>query len=316
MCSKRDLNRNLRHCAPSKALIKGSHQMMLRSVHLSYGFGVSPFLRCNPRFCSLASLPAIASLSQSSISASPWRSPLCVPCPPSHAVFRAFWMSSGGPDTRPDVVAATGPAAAPSMFQKPKICFCHSCGNPTKHVIPDGEEKIRAVCTVCGKIHYENPKMVVGCLVEHNDKVLLCKRKIEPSYGLWTLPAGFLEIGESAAEGAARETLEEACAEVEIISPFAQLDIPLIGQSYIIFRARLKTPHFSPGPESLECALFALDDIPFDSLAFSSIIVTLRMYIEDINSGNLKFHYCTINKRPGASPSDLRGFNVDYHLRS
>ncbi|URD77658.1 nudix hydrolase 23 [Musa troglodytarum] len=204
--------------------------MMLRSVHLSYGFGVSPLLRCNPRFCSLASLPAIASLSQSSISASPWRSPLCVPCPPSHAVFRAFWMSSGGPDTRPDVVAATGPAAAPSMFQKPKICFCHSCGNPTKHVIPDGEEKIRAVCTVCGKIHYENPKMVVGCLVEHNDKVLLCKRKIEPSYGLWTLPAGFLEIGESAAEGAARETLEEACAEVEIISPFAQLDIPLIGQ--------------------------------------------------------------------------------------
>ncbi|CAL9125728.1 unnamed protein product [Musa textilis] len=290
--------------------------MMLRSVHLSYGFGVSPLLRCNPRFCSLASLPAIASLSQSSISASPWRSPLCVPCPPSHAVFRAFWMSSGGPDTRPDVVAATGPAAAPSMFQKPKICFCHSCGNPTKHVIPDGEEKIRAVCTVCGKIHYENPKMVVGCLVEHNDKVLLCKRKIEPSYGLWTLPAGFLEIGESAAEGAARETLEEACAEVEIISPFAQLDIPLIGQSYIIFRARLKTPHFSPGPESLECALFALDDIPFDSLAFSSIIVTLRMYIEDINSGNLKFHYCTINKRPGASPSDPRGFNVDYHLRS
>ncbi|XP_065029477.1 nudix hydrolase 23, chloroplastic-like [Musa acuminata AAA Group] len=290
--------------------------MMLRSVHLSYGFGVSPLLRCNPRFCSLASLPTIASLSQSSISASPWRSPLCVPCPPSHAVFRAFWMSSGGPDTRPDVVAATGPAAAPSMFQKPKICFCHSCGNPTKHVIPDGEEKIRAVCTVCGKIHYENPKMVVGCLVEHNDKVLLCKRKIEPSYGLWTLPAGFLEIGESAADGAARETLEEACAEVEIISPFAQLDIPLIGQSYIIFRARLKTPHFSPGPESLECALFALDDIPFDSLAFSSIIVTLRMYIEDINSGNLNFHYCTINKRPGASPSDPRGFNVDYHLRS
>jgi ADP-ribose/FAD diphosphatase len=92
-----------------------------------------------------------------------------------------------------------------------------------------------------------------------------------------TLPAGYLEVGESAAEGASRETLEEACADVEILSPFAQLDIPLIGQSYIIFRARLKTPNFSPGPESLECALFALDDIPFDSLAFSSIIVTLRM---------------------------------------
>ncbi|XP_074591073.1 nudix hydrolase 23, chloroplastic-like [Curcuma longa] len=131
-----------------------------------------------------------------------------------------------------------------------------------------------------------------------------------------TLPAGFLEIGESAAEGAVRETLEEACAEVEILSPFAQLDIPRIGQSYIIFRARLKTPHFSPGPESLECKLFALDDIPFDSLAFSSIIVTLKMYIKDIATGALKFHYCTINKRPGASPSDPRGFDVDYHLHS
>jgi ADP-ribose/FAD diphosphatase len=114
-------------------------------------------------------------------------------------------------------------------------------------------------------------------VVEHDNKVLLCRRKIEPAYGLWTLPAGYLEVGESAAEGASRETLEEACADVEIVSPFAQLDIPLIGQSYIIFRARLKTPNFSPGPESLECALFALDDIPFESLAFSSIIVTLRM---------------------------------------
>lgn len=225
-------------------------------------------------------------------------------------------MSSGGPNTNPDVDAAPVAAVAPPVLQTPKIRFCHSCGNPTKQVIPDGEEKIRAVCTVCSKIHYENPKMVVGCLVEHNDKVLLCRRKIEPSYGLWTLPAGFLEIGESAAEGAARETLEEACAEVEVLSPFAQLDIPRIGQSYIIFRARLKTPHFSPGPESLECKLFALDDIPFDSLAFSSIIVTLKMYIEDIASGALKFHYCTINKRPGASPSDPRGFDVDYHLHS
>lgn len=156
--------------------------------------------------------------------------------------------------------------------------------------------------------------MVVGCLVEHDNKVLLCRRKIEPAYGLWTLPAGYLEVGESTAEGASRETLEEACADVEIVSPFAQLDIPLIGQSYIIFRARLKTPNFSPGPESLECALFALDDIPFDSLAFSSIIVTLRMYTEDVRSGSIKFHYCTINKRLGASPSDLRSFDIDNHI--
>ncbi|XP_042378548.1 nudix hydrolase 23, chloroplastic-like [Zingiber officinale] len=289
--------------------------MMLRSVHLPLGFVVSPLFRCGHRLCSPSSLPSTASL-KFEIAAAPQRSFVSAPRPCSPSVFGAFRMSSGGPNTNSDVDAASVAAAAPPVLQTPKIRFCHSCGNPTKQVIPDGEEKIRAVCTVCSKIHYENPKMVVGCLVEHNDKVLLCRRKIEPSYGLWTLPAGFLEIGESAAEGAARETLEEACAEVEVLSPFAQLDIPRIGQSYIIFRARLKTPHFSPGPESLECKLFALEDIPFDSLAFSSIIVTLKMYIKDIASGALKFHYCTINKRPGASPSDPRGFDVDYHLHS
>ncbi|MQM07618.1 hypothetical protein Taro_040458 [Colocasia esculenta] len=167
-----------------------------------------------------------------------------------------------------------------------------------------------------------------------------------------TLPAGFLEVGESAVEGAVRETLEEAHAEVEVISPFAQLDIPVIGhiitffsyavQSYVIFRAKLKKPHFSPGPESLECALFSLDEIPFDSLAFSSVIVTLKLYTEDVRAGSLKFHYCHINKRyedkhanlnsyinlllvlsrallfcrPGSSPSDPHGFSLDGHLNS
>ncbi|KAK3010101.1 hypothetical protein RJ639_012441 [Escallonia herrerae] len=173
-----------------------------------------------------------------------------------------------------------------------KINFCQRCGGPTKHETPDGEEKLRAICTLCGRIAYENPKMVVGCLVEHDNKILLCKRKIQPSYGLWTLPAGYLEIGESAAEGAMRETWEEAGAEVQVLSPFAQLDIPLIGQTYIIFLAKLKRPHFSPGPESSECRLFAIDEIPFDSLAFSSML-----YIEDLKAGNLKFHYGAINKR-------------------
>ncbi|XP_065856820.1 nudix hydrolase 23, chloroplastic isoform X2 [Euphorbia lathyris] len=158
-----------------------------------------------------------------------------------------------------------------------KINFCQWCGGPMKHEIPDGDEKKRAICSHCGKIAYQNPKMVVGCLIEHDNKVLLCKRNIEPSYGLWTLPAGYLELGESAAEGAIRETWEEACAEVEVVSPFTQLDIPLIGQTYVIFLAKLKKPQFSPGPESLECRLFPLDDIPFDSLAFSSMLVTLNL---------------------------------------
>ncbi|PKA60646.1 Nudix hydrolase 23, chloroplastic [Apostasia shenzhenica] len=221
-------------------------------------------------------------------------------------IISAFRMSSSG--------GAATPATL--MAQKPIARYCQSCGGQTEQIIPNGEERLRAVCTICGNIHYENPKMVVGCIVEHDGKVLLCKRKIHPSYGLWTLPAGFLELGESASEGACRETLEEASAEVEIMSPFAHLDIPLIGQSYIMFRAKLRKPYFSPGPESLECALFSLDDIPYGSLAFSSIFVTLKMYVEDVKAGNMKFHYCTINKRPGASPSDLNGFQVDGYLRS
>ncbi|CAH8390194.1 unnamed protein product [Eruca vesicaria subsp. sativa] len=197
-----------------------------------------------------------------------------------------------------------------------KIKFCQWCGGPTKHEIPDGEEKLRAICTHCSKIAYQNPKMVVGCLIEHEEKVLLCKRNIQPSHGLWTLPAGYLEVGESAAEGAMRETWEEAGATVEVVSPFAQLDIPLIGQqTYVIFLAKLKNLDFAPGPESLECRLFALDEIPFDSLAFSSIYVTLNLYLEDLKKGTLKFHYGTINKRPGSSPSDIRAFSLDYHLQ-
>ncbi|KAI8558903.1 hypothetical protein RHMOL_Rhmol04G0132500 [Rhododendron molle] len=138
---------------------------------------------------------------------------------------------------------------------------------------------------------------VVGCLIEHDNKILLCQRKIQPSYGLWTLPAGYMEIGESAAEGAIRETWEEAGAEVEVLSPFAQLDIPRIGQTYIIFLAKLKRLHFSPGPESSDCRLFSFDDIPFDSLAFSSMLVTLNLYIADRKVGRPRFHYGTINKR-------------------
>ncbi|XP_048321060.2 nudix hydrolase 23, chloroplastic isoform X1 [Ziziphus jujuba] len=211
--------------------------------------------------------------------------------------------------------SSSSSVAVQSAGNARKINFCQWCGGATKHEIPDGEEKIRAICTVCGKIAYQNPKMVVGCLIEHDNKVLLCKRKIQPSYDLWTLPAGYMEIGESAAEGAIRETWEEANAEVEVISPFAQLDIPLIGQTYIIFLAKLKKPNFSPGPESSECQLFALDDIPINSLAFSSMLVSLNLYVEDVKAGRFKFHYGTINKRPGTSPSDIHAFTLDYHMQ-
>ncbi|AEC10067.1 Nudix hydrolase 23 [Arabidopsis thaliana] len=228
--------------------------------------------------------------------------------------FKPTRMSSSLPGSDPVANSPTF-VSVQSAGDVRKIKFCQWCGGPTKHEIPDGEEKLRAICTHCGKIAYQNPKMVVGCLIEHEGKVLLCKRNIQPSHGLWTLPAGYLEVGESAAQGAMRETWEEAGATVEVISPFAQLDIPLIGQTYVIFLAKLKNLHFAPGPESLECRLFALDEIPFDSLAFSSIYVTLNLYLEDLKKGKLKFHYGTINKRPGSSPSDIRAFSLDYHLQ-
>ncbi|XP_041996711.1 nudix hydrolase 23, chloroplastic-like [Salvia splendens] len=233
--------------------------------------------------------------------------------------FRAFQMSQTHSESTPDggsspPSSSTSTAVHSAGFTR-KINFCQLCGGPTKHEVPDGEEKIRAICTRCGKIAYENPKMVVGCLIEHENKILLCKRNIQPSHGLWTLPAGYMEIGESAAEGAIRETWEEANAEVEILSPFAQLDIPLIGQTYVIFLAKLKRPHFSPGPESSECKLFAFEDIPFNSLAFSSMLVTLNLYMEDKKMGRAKFHYGIINKRPGTSPSEIREYTLDSHMR-
>lgn len=221
---------------------------------------------------------------------------------------------------RPVRVYATNSDSDPIAFQAAgnlyKIKFCQWCGGPTKHEIPAGEEKIRAICSLCEKIVYQNPKMVVGCLIDSDRKILLCKRNIEPSIGLWTLPAGYMEIGESAAEGAMRETWEEAGAEVEVLSPFAHLDIPLIGQTYLIFLAKLKKPEFSPGPESKDCRLFDLDDIPFDSLAFSSILVALKLYIEDLKSGKVKFHYGVINKRPGTSPSEIRAYTLDSHYQT
>ncbi|KNA09647.1 hypothetical protein SOVF_151660 [Spinacia oleracea] len=226
----------------------------------------------------------------------------------THSV-KSFRMSSTRSDSN-----SIAPSTSSGNFRK--VNFCQWCGGPTKHEIPDGDEKMRAICTQCGKVAYQNPKMVVGCLIEHEEKILLCKRNIQPSYGLWTLPAGFMEMGESAAEGAIRETQEEAGADVEVLSPFAQLDIPLIGQTYMIFLAKLKKPHFSPGPESIECRLFALDEIPFDSLAFSSMLVTLKLYIEDMRAGKPKFHYGTISKRPGTSPSDIHASTLDYHLQS
>jgi len=151
--------------------------------------------------------------------------------------------------------------------------------------VPPGDSLERAVCDACGLIQYQNPKMVVGCLPVHGERILICKRAIEPRYGLWTLPAGFMENNESAPEGAAREALEEANARVEIEDLYTIYSIPHISQVYLMFRAKLLDLDFSPGVESLEVKLVTEDEIPWDQLAFQMVKRTLQHYLEDRKSG-------------------------------
>jgi ADP-ribose pyrophosphatase YjhB (NUDIX family) len=175
--------------------------------------------------------------------------------------------------------------------RKSLINFCNSCGKTVTHRIPEGDSLSRAVCDACGTIQYQNPKIVVGCLPTHGDRILMCKRAIEPRYGLWTLPAGFMENDESAAEGAAREALEEANARVEIEDLYTVYSIPHISQVYMMFRARLLDPDVSPGVESLEVKLVREDDIPWDQLAFAMVRRTLEHFLEDRRRGSFTVRF-------------------------
>jgi ADP-ribose pyrophosphatase YjhB (NUDIX family) len=148
------------------------------------------------------------------------------------------------------------------------------------HRIPDGDDRKRLVCDSCGFIHYENPKIVVGAVATWEDRILLCRRAIEPRRGFWTLPAGYLELGESTEQGAIREAWEEARADLEIDQLLAVYSIPRISQVQMIYRARLKSPSIAPGPESLEVGLFRFQEIPMDQLAFASMHWALKDYLE------------------------------------
>lgn len=158
--------------------------------------------------------------------------------------------------------------------------YCSHCAEPVGFRIPEGDSLPRHVCDACGTIHYINPKIIVGCLAEWQGRILLCKRAIEPRHGLWTLPAGFMEREETAAEGAARETLEEAEAEVTDLSLYAVLDVPQISQLYLIYRGQLVAGAHGAGPESLETRLVHPDEIPWDELAFPTMQVTLQHYVD------------------------------------
>ncbi len=174
--------------------------------------------------------------------------------------------------------------------------YCSECGAAVEQRIPEGDSHARFVCSACHVIQYQNPKLVVGCIPEWEDRILLCRRGIEPRHGLWTVPAGYLEIGETTPQGALRETLEEANSRVEIIQLYALYSIPHISQVYLLFRARMLDLDFRPGAETSETRLFAEVDIPWDELAFATIRNTLRHYYDDRRSGEYKFHMGTIEK--------------------
>jgi len=168
--------------------------------------------------------------------------------------------------------------------------FCSDCGATVQLRTPPGDTLPRHVCTRCGAIHYQNPKLVVGAIPEWEDRILLCRRAIEPRHGRWTLPAGFMENAETTAEAAARETLEEACARIEVGEMFTLISVPHISQVHIVYRARLLDLDFRPGDESLDVALFSETEIPWDDIAFRTIALTLRHYFDDRRQGTFRFH--------------------------
>jgi ADP-ribose pyrophosphatase YjhB (NUDIX family) len=176
--------------------------------------------------------------------------------------------------------------------------YCSHCGASVTLRIPEGDNLPRHVCNACERIHYENPKIVAGCIPEWGEKVLLCRRAIEPRYGLWTLPAGFMENGELIEGAAARETLEEAGAEVEILGLYTAISLPHISQVYLMFRARLRALQFGPGAESLEVRLFEEHEIPWDQLAFRAVRETLRRYFADRPSGEFPVHVSHLGPPP------------------
>lgn len=170
------------------------------------------------------------------------------------------------------------------------IKFCSQCGGPTNSLVPPGDSLPRYVCERCGHIHYENPRLVVGCVATWEERVLLCRRAIEPRLGYWTLPAGFMENGETTGEAAARETREEACAEVVLEQPFAMVNVAHINQVHLFYRGVLKAPTFGAGEESLETSLFLESEIPWQQLAFRSVNLCLRHFIDDRARGYFGFH--------------------------
>jgi ADP-ribose pyrophosphatase YjhB (NUDIX family) len=174
--------------------------------------------------------------------------------------------------------------------------FCTACGHRVELRVPEGDSFPRHVCTACGKVHYANPLIVVGCVPESGNQILLCRRAIEPRHGYWTIPAGFMENGETLVEGAARETMEEARARVAVRDLFAVVDVIHARQVHMMYRATLLEGGFGVGAESLEVALFEPDEIPWQEIAFRSVSFALEKFLEDRAAGVERLHTIALDR--------------------
>ena len=175
--------------------------------------------------------------------------------------------------------------------------YCSECGSAIENRIPPEDNRPRAICTRCSRIHYVNPKVVVGSMSTWENKILLCKRAIDPRKGFWTLPAGFMEIGESTSEGAKRETVEESGADVELRELFAVFDIPTFNQVHIFYLARMKSAKLRPGIESLEAKLFSEEEIPWSELSFTSVKKALELFYAKTNPTLPRVHTALITSK-------------------
>ncbi len=176
--------------------------------------------------------------------------------------------------------------------------YCNQCGASVVWRIPEGEDSPRFVCNSCHTIHYQNPKMVIGAIPVLDDKLLLCRRAIEPCLGKWTLPAGYLENGETIEECARRESMEEAFAKLDNMQPYVLLNLPFINQVYFIYRADLLNSDYRPGTESLDVKLVSPAEIPWDDLAFAVIREVLKIYTEDLEKGSFPFRVIDMEAPP------------------
>jgi len=172
--------------------------------------------------------------------------------------------------------------------------YCSVCGTQLTRRVPPEDNRMRDVCEQCGAVHYQNPRNVVGVVPVFGDRILLCRRAIEPRYGTWTLPAGFMELGETTAQGAMRETQEEAGAQIELGDLYTIIDVPQAEQVHFFYLAKVVSPELYPGPESLEAAFFRLEDIPWGELSFRTVSSTLRHYVDDARTGIFPVHHYDI----------------------